>query len=167
MIILQWPRKRGRRLHRLMRDEGNIAAAAQPRRNDGLILLGSTRARRENCPHIIPHPESRHGALRVEPTPLASLGGSLVQLAIEAEFRAAHFCGRDRYEADLLGRSVGRSRSLSKKKPKVNFVDASSCESGMEISAALSRLSISFASQRNESTNNVLFSFPNVPRPDN
>ena len=60
--------------------------------------------------------------------------------------------------------SVGRSRSLSKKKPKVNFVDASSCESGMEISAALSRLSISLASQRNESTNNVLFSFPNVPR---
>ena len=30
-IILQWPRKRGRRLHRLMRDEGIIAAAAAPR----------------------------------------------------------------------------------------------------------------------------------------
>ena len=42
--------------------------------------------------------------------------------------------------------SVGRSRSLPVKKPKVNFVDASSCDCGMEISAAVSRLFLSFSS---------------------
>ena len=40
----------------------------------------------------------------------------------------------------------GRSRSLPVKKPKVNFVDASSCDCGMEISAAVSRLFLSFSS---------------------
>ena len=83
-----------------MRDEGNIAGrqATTPRLNDGLILLEPSRGGKiaRTLFHIRSPSTSRAGSTcRVA-----------VQLAIEVEFRGAHFCGRDRYEADLLGRSV-------------------------------------------------------------
>ena len=161
MIILQWPRKRGRRLHRLMLDEGNIAAAAAPKwrfntprpERGGKIARTLFHIRSPDTEHF--ESSRLHLLHSVVHWFNLRLKQSFALLIFAVVIDTKQIC------------SVGRSRSLSKKKPKVNFVDASSCESGMEISAALSRLSISFASQRNESTNNVLFSFPNVPRPDN
>ena len=136
----------------------------QPRRNDGLILLDPSEAGK-----LLAHySTSGPGALRVDSTCFAWwFTRSNFYAQLKRSFSLLIFAVViDRKQICSVGRSVGRSRSLSGEKPKVNFVVASSCECGMEISAALSRLSISFSSQRDE-RRTVLSAFPHVPQLNN
>lgn len=117
----------------------------QPRRDDGLIPLDLSQAGKiaRTLFHIRTHvdPEhfqsTRHASRGVVHWLNAQLKLSFALLIFAVVIDTKQICS--------LSRWVAPARSLSRKKPKVNFFHASSCECGMEISTALSRLSISFS----------------------